>query len=224
VKSNLGVPDHVMFNYAIKELEDISHTNKPFFATLLTASNHEPFVFPDEIKLNYQYTSENDRIKEYTDFAVANFIKSAKQTAWGKNTIFVITSDHGKAIDNDYEVSLAYHHIPLFVYAPALFKQNDKFKNFGSQVDIMPTIFGLLGKATKRENVGKNLFSYQKPFSVSVADDKVMVVDSMNLLIFGKQFNDKYYDLRTKKAISLNSKAKVMKRYAVQFLQASRVD
>jgi phosphoglycerol transferase MdoB-like AlkP superfamily enzyme len=224
VKSNLGVPDHILFKYAKQKLNIAASNGKSFFATIMTASNHEPFIFPDDIQITYKTKSDQDRIKEYSDFAVIQFIKSISELDWGKRTIFVITGDHGKAIDHDFEISLAYHHLPLIIYSPAFQKVPVYLKNLGSQVDIMPTLLSMLPIQNKTTYLGKNIFEIKKEFVVSVADEKVLVLDSSNLLIFSKEMDAKYYDLKSKQAIPLDEKSMRMKIYAASYLQGSRND
>jgi phosphoglycerol transferase MdoB-like AlkP superfamily enzyme len=222
VKSNLGVPDHIMFQYALKELESWNNKSSKFFATMLTSSNHQPYIFPTDIPLIYQNKDEESRIKEYADYAVTTFIKSAIKTKWGQNTIFIITGDHGKAIDNDFEISMSYHHIPLIIYSPLLNLTPHYFKNLGSQEDILPSIAGLLNLDTKKNLVGRNIFKQQKKYNVSIADDKIAVIDTTNLLVFSKDMEEKFYDIKSKKALPLNEKSKEMKLYGAAYLQAAR--
>ena len=42
ILSTLGVPDHILFRHSIKKMKELSTQEKPFFITMLTASNHNP--------------------------------------------------------------------------------------------------------------------------------------------------------------------------------------
>ena len=65
----------------------------PFFASFLTVSNHGPYIVPEA------YVSRADKPEEqiiaYADDALRQFVETAKQTDWGKNTLFVLVADHG---------------------------------------------------------------------------------------------------------------------------------
>ncbi len=223
IKSNLGVPDHVMFNYALNAFNNYAKENKPFFSTLLTASNHQPIIVPIDLGITYKNLDDENRIKEYADYSVTQFIQSACKTDWGKNTIFVITGDHGKAIDHDYEISMAYHHIPLIIYSDLFKTKNIYLKNLGAQEDILPSIAGLLGIDSSSSNtIGKNLFKTNRPYIISIEDEKVVVIDTNHLLVFSKNLEDKYYALKYKKAIPLDAKSKEMKMFGAAYLQTAR--
>lgn len=47
VVNSFGVQDDFLYEYAINKLNDKS---EPFFATLLSISNHPPYVIPDKFK------------------------------------------------------------------------------------------------------------------------------------------------------------------------------
>src|SRR3989337_2361479 len=91
--SKWGVHDHYVFE---KFFNETQASPIPFFKILMTQSSHEPFEVPmetviageDEIHrfLNSAY---------YTDKYLGEFIDKAKQSSWWKNTLIVITADHG---------------------------------------------------------------------------------------------------------------------------------
>ena len=71
VKSTLGVPDHVMFDRALQELDA---QQQPFFACLLTASDHNPHIFPEGISLKPQSKDLSSQMVEYADWAIGRFL------------------------------------------------------------------------------------------------------------------------------------------------------
>ncbi|MBQ4205481.1 MAG: sulfatase-like hydrolase/transferase, partial [Bacteroidales bacterium] len=62
VKTTLGVPDDYMFRFAMPIFDEMASNNKPFCATMMTASDHGPFYVPDYFKprntddIRYQIT------------------------------------------------------------------------------------------------------------------------------------------------------------------------
>ena len=50
VVNSFGVSDHFLFGYALDKINRQAATRKPFLATLLTISNHPPYVIPSFFK------------------------------------------------------------------------------------------------------------------------------------------------------------------------------
>ena len=115
VKSTLGVPDHVMFDRAIEELDK---ERQPFFACLMTASDHNPYILPDDIGWEPRSKNISEKMVEYADWAIGRFIRKAKQASWFANTLFVFVADHGSSDESLYDMPLSYHHVPLLFYCP----------------------------------------------------------------------------------------------------------
>lgn len=90
---------------------------------------------------------------KYVDDQIGSFIDEARKQPWFKHTVFFIMADHCMGNDlrgeksrfdaNDTTV-LPQNHIPLIIYAPAIFKPK-VVRTVGSQADMLPTIADLLG-------------------------------------------------------------------------------
>lgn len=65
VVNSFGVSDHFLFGYALDKINRQAATGKPFFATLLTISNHPPFVIPSWFKPKSK--EPETQIVEYAD-------------------------------------------------------------------------------------------------------------------------------------------------------------
>jgi phosphoglycerol transferase MdoB-like AlkP superfamily enzyme len=97
----------------------------------------------------------------YADWALGEFFRKARQEKYFKNTLFVITGDHGFGTAPAITpMQLDRFHVPLLFYAPELFPgMKGVRKTIASQVDIGPSIVGLLGLDTAHQGWGRNLFS-----------------------------------------------------------------
>ena len=174
VHSNLGVSDDFFFENAIPYLRREASNKRPFVSAFLTASNHQPFIIPAHYK-----PSEKEpylQAVQFADYSLECFFKLAEKEPWFKNTIFVLLADHGKA-HNDYDVSLTYHHIPLIIYDPQ--EKAPKVHNqVAGQVDVFPTIMGLLNIPYINETLGINLFKEKREQIFFSSDDAYGCVDS----------------------------------------------
>lgn len=153
-----GVCDEDMYNKAIKVFNNNAETGKPFFGHIMTVSNHRPFTYPQgKIDIPHDSKSRNGGVK-YTDYALGQFIEMARKQSWFNNTIFVITADHCASSAGKTEIPLDKYHIPSIIYAPGYVKPQ-QVNTLVSQIDIMPTIFGLMHFSYDSYFYGKDIFS-----------------------------------------------------------------
>ncbi len=157
--SKWGVPDHIVFEKTAPLLDSLP---RPFQATILTISNHEPFDLPDSSLRRYFDASDSSRIfnsQIYADYAVGRFIELMKTLPVFDSTIFVFTADHARFELSRHRGDPNGFHIPLLIYAPRLLNAHGERKEiFGSQVDILPTVMSLLGGDYTHASWGRNLF------------------------------------------------------------------
>ncbi len=126
--------------------EEMSQMQQPFMTAVFTASSHHPFVVPEQYKK--QFPEEHLQIQKcirYTDMAIGRFFQAASRQSWYDNTIFVLTSDHTNMSDHaEYQTDLGGFCSPIIIFDPShpVGEVQDKI---AQQIDIMPTILGMLG-------------------------------------------------------------------------------
>jgi phosphoglycerol transferase MdoB-like AlkP superfamily enzyme len=179
-----GVPDHVQFDCATTVLDSIHDTKQPFFATILTTSNHEPYKPQHNVGIKYKTEDEQQQTIQYSDWAIGQFLKKVQTKPWFENTIFVFVADHGYMIaPNYYDMALSYNHIPLFIYAPRILPAQVN-TNFGGQIDIPETILGLLHIPHINNSFGVDILRNKRDNIFFQADTKVGAIDSNYFYIF----------------------------------------
>ena len=181
VKTTLGVPDDYMFRFAEPILDDLSQDSKPFFVTLMTASDHGPYHVPEYFEAKNE--SIKDQIVEYADWSIRKFVEQSRKKAWFDNSIFVFVADHGAPLSSTYRISLAYHHTPLIFYAPKVLEDSKTLDMLGSQLDIYPTLMGMLKLPYTNNTLGLDLFQQERPYVIINDDDKYGVLDKEYLMI-----------------------------------------
>ncbi|GHT02429.1 sulfatase [Bacteroidia bacterium] len=153
-----GVCDEDLFNKVTKELRKDAQTGQPFFAHIMTTSNHRPFTYPEgKIDIPTDSKSRAGGVK-YSDYAIGKFIEDAKKESWFTNTVFVIIADHCASSAGKTSIPLDKYQIPCLVYAPG-FVEPKRETRLVSQIDIMPTIFGLLHLSYDSYFYGKDIYS-----------------------------------------------------------------
>ena len=149
-----GICDEDIYKQAIKHA-DIDYLNKKhFFEFVMTTSNHKPYTFP-KTTLNLDEQIRENGVR-YTDYAIDKFLKAAKDKPWFKNTIFVFIADHCASSAGKFEINIEKHHIPAIIYN-SNYKANIN-NTLASQIDIMPTLFGLLHWNYTTELFGKDIY------------------------------------------------------------------
>lgn len=153
-----GVCDEDMYRKALTVFTKNAATGKPFFGHIMTVSNHRPFTYPENrIDIPANIKSRNGGVK-YTDYALGEFMKEARKQTWFDNTVFIIVADHCASSAGKTEIPLDKYHIPAFIYAPG-YIQPQEVNTLSSQIDIMPTVFGLLHFTYQSQFYGKDIFS-----------------------------------------------------------------
>lgn len=168
-----GISDHNLFKEANAVLKQ---NQNPFFAIIQTADNHRPFEIPNEdkdftrqyvdaasLKKNGFESLEEYNAFRYSDYCIQKFMETAKEEPYFKNTLFVFIGDHGvKGNANAMypnawtEQRLSDEHVPLLFYCPGIV--NPQVKNEAvSQIDVLPTIAGIMGKAYTNQTLGRDL-------------------------------------------------------------------
>jgi len=183
-----GVCDEDMGKKAIQTMNADAKTGKPFFSHWMTVSNHRPFTYPNnKIDIPGDAKSREGGVK-YTDYALKHFFKMAKKQPWFNNTIFVIVSDHCASSAGKIELPLDKYRIPAFIYNPSKPKAV-KYNQLMSQIDIMPTLFGLLHFKYESKFYGQDVLqpNYQPRAFIATYQDLGLIKDNILTILSPKQ-------------------------------------
>ncbi len=231
VLSTLGVPDHYLFEYAIRQLNEQQQQqkedNKPFFAAIMTGSNHGPYIIPENIPFKPDATGEREPIVQYADWSIGHFIQLAAQQKWYDETIFVFVADHGAPdYQSIYDMPLYYNKIPCIIYSKESRLKPRRFKNYGGQIDLGPTICGMLNLNYINNTLGVDLMEEQRPYMYFSADDKIGVIDSSYFYIWYTDGRERLYNW-TKASVndeSSTNTTEVLKRrkYGLSMIQTAQ--
>ena len=174
-----GISDKDLF---IEANEVFKKQDKPFFAYIQTSDNHRPYMIPakdtadfkmlfvpDKELLHYGFESLDEfNAFRYSDYCFQKFLETAGKESYFPNTIFVFVGDHGVAGNADAlypsawtDQRLTDEHVPLLFYAPYLL-QPQKRSEVVSQIDILPTIAGMLHQSYVNTTLGRDLLDPEK--------------------------------------------------------------
>ncbi|QIW16825.1 hypothetical protein A4G20_01500 [Pasteurellaceae bacterium RH1A] len=200
-QSYWGIPDEYAFLLAEKLLLE---SKEPLFISLLTITNHPPYMPPRSYKPNkVDVTCLDKRLGnsnlerkniletfQYSASCLGDFIQSVSQNEKTKNnTIISATGDHHiRSMYSELPKELALMNaVPFFIHIPDRFKEQLKLNfnpnKIGSHKDVMPTLYALsLSEASFWTVGGQNMFenSDNFAFNSNVWADEEGAVDLTN--------------------------------------------
>ncbi|MBL9184050.1 MAG: sulfatase-like hydrolase/transferase [Verrucomicrobiaceae bacterium] len=151
-----GVADEDAFRWATQEADADYAASKPFFMHVMTVSNHRPFTFPAG-RIDLPQGSREAAVK-YTDWCIGDFLEKAKSKPWFSNTLFVIVADHCHGSAGRTELDVTKYHIPCIIWNPQII-QPRAYDHLCSQIDVAPTLFGLMNWSYTTRSFGQDVLS-----------------------------------------------------------------
>lgn len=152
-----GVCDEDLYDRSVEEFRDLNKTGQPFFATVLSVSNHKPYTYPKgKIPEDPDQRTRENAVK-YSDYALGQFFRLAKKEAFWTNTIFVVVADHGARVYGEQDIPIISYEIPLLITGPAVIKGPSRVGELGCSLDVSPTVLGLLGRPYETMFFGQDL-------------------------------------------------------------------
>jgi len=151
-----GVSDEDLFAKAHEDLQQLHASGVPFFRLVFSSSNHSPFEYPDNriAPLDEAKNTVNNAVK-YADYALGEFIDNARNSAYWKDTLFLIVADHDARVWGDELVPIKNFQIPGLVLGADI--ESRRIKTVVSQIDLAPTLLSLMGIASEHPMIGRDL-------------------------------------------------------------------
>jgi phosphoglycerol transferase MdoB-like AlkP superfamily enzyme len=173
-----GISDLDLFVEADKRFSALPK-DQPFFAVIQSASFHRPYTIPkNALKFERQpnpieklqeagfYSQDQFDSIRFSDYSLGHFLELAKKKDYYKNTLFVITGDHGLPDDNGINVNAGSHlwelekyHVPLILHNSQLVPKPRVDARNAGHADIMTTVASLVGVPHDNTTLGRDLFN-----------------------------------------------------------------
>jgi phosphoglycerol transferase MdoB-like AlkP superfamily enzyme len=151
-----GVADESLYANALTAMNRKAAEGKPFFAQIMTTSNHRPYTYPDG-RIDIPSPGGRHGAVKYTDWAIGQFIREAKKQPWFADTLFVFVADHCASVAGRTRLPVAKYRIPLIFYAPDMLPPGE-FTDRLSQIDLAPTLLEVMGKNGDDHFFGRAFF------------------------------------------------------------------
>ncbi len=144
----------------------------PFFATVVSISNHYPFRGPDRVRAAGGELPPAEAIRvtmRYTDDALRQLIESLRQEAWFARTLIVVTGDHGYNL-GEHDGTAGQRNAwresvwtPLVIVGAHPRLPHGRHDEVASLLDLAPTVGDLLGLREPVPWLGSSLLAPAGP-------------------------------------------------------------
>jgi len=181
-----GLSDEAFFEQSV---EMAKHLPRPFFAKLITLTNHYPFEIDEAHRMVPEYTSKSKTLNRYIptvrylDAAVERFFEEVKAAGLYESSVFVLYGDHygispkhnksmaqllGKERITPFD-SVQLQRVPLLIHIPGV--PGRELHTVSGQIDLYPTLLHLLGiQPEDPYYFGRDLFAAGRPEFVVFRD------------------------------------------------------
>jgi phosphoglycerol transferase MdoB-like AlkP superfamily enzyme len=201
-----GVSDEDLFNHAQKYFDTAAANGKPFFSIIMSTSNHKPFTFPEGVPGIPATGGGRDAGVRYADYAIGKFVEQSRSHAWFNNTLFIFVADHDARVYGKAQIPLKTYEIPMLIYAPGKVNPGE-VDALASQIDIAPTVLGMLGLPYKASFYGRDVLAPNKTPNTLVFnhnyDVAILRDNQLTILGMGKKVSGFSYDRKADKQIAL---------------------
>lgn len=166
-----GLADGPFLKASLEVLKQMSQNDSPVFANVLTINTHHPQTVVAEgevsptlierLGADEAYHGLLSRYR-YTDEAVGDFLDALFASRLGARTLLVMVGDHGTrhqppVVSDPIQAYEARFRVPL-----VFMSKDTEPRRFGfpvHQIDIAPTVAGVLGSGAQTTWLGRNILS-----------------------------------------------------------------
>jgi choline-sulfatase len=200
---------------AIEMLSDPKLASERFFAWFHYMDPHDVYQPHKEApELGKKQRDLYDQEVFYTDLWIGKLLDWVEQQPWAKDTAIVVSSDHGEAFGEHklyrhaFELYDVLVHVPLLVVIPG--QPPRQIDAFRSHVDLVPTMFDLMGAKPTPELRGKTfapeLFGGEPDARDVICDlpedshnerRRALIHDGWKIIAFANDFRYELYDLKS---------------------------
>lgn len=192
-----GVPDDYLYGFALDAINNKKLGNSsakkdaPFFATILSISNHPPYDLPKTFR--GRFDSDEYNAIQYADESLRQFFAEAERQPWFDNTIFVLVGDHGLAMEKTQECVLPdmINHVPLIFYSKLL--PAGEYSDVVSQNDIAATLLSLIGHSYDTNSLSIDVLHNKRPYTIYSDGEHIACRSNTRLFLFNYNNNRKWY-------------------------------
>lgn len=171
-KMNMGLNDG---DFLMETIDYIKDQPRPSLSYVITLTSHTPFHITNETKeLGLKSDDYPNQVAgyleniNYTDRMLGKFFDKLKEYNLYDDSLIVIYGDHVPVLDNFSAGTIEYNpkskqgqQAPIIIKLPNQ-KAGKIYNDYGTHLDITPTVFDLLGVKTNQLMFGQSLFADER--------------------------------------------------------------
>ncbi len=235
-----------------REFLNNRNKNRPFFSFMFLDAPHAPYRYPrnyekytpviDDVNYfqvsnsgsgankNYPLFNRYRNAIHFDDSVVGTIIKDVEDTGLLKNTIVMITGDHGEEF---FETGYYGHNttfspyqaqVPFILYVPDM--KPRKIARLTSHLDIVPTMFSLMGVKTDTASYsqGKSLLDdIEHPYVVSSGwDTFAMIANDATIVLSTESYNAGMAEVHTENYEFAEKSKNILKEKMGKLMEVTR--
>jgi len=158
-----GITSQAMTELGMKLLKKPENTGKQFFAWAHYMDPHDQYNKHPEASPEFGNKNRDRYDNEvfYTDLWLGKLLVWAREQQWWKNTVLIISADHGEAFGEHgfykhaFEIWDVLTRVPLMISGPGITPRRVDERR--SHLDLAPTILDLMGLPPEPQFMGKSM-------------------------------------------------------------------
>lgn len=139
-----GVADEYIFDAALERQIRAQRDGTKLFATILTVSNHKPFLVPPAHSSSPTVRNRYTAIR-YADWALGRWLEGMRKHDLLKDTAVLIVGDHGARVYGSERIPIRSYRVPALFLVPDTRWQGSRIDRLCSQIDLAGTLLSLAG-------------------------------------------------------------------------------
>ncbi|WP_242362888.1 LTA synthase family protein [Limosilactobacillus antri] len=173
-----GMKDKIFMKESVHYIEQLP---QPFYAKLITVTNHYPYILDKQNKDIEPWNTGDDTVDPYVqtarylDESLGEFLDYLDKSGLRQNSVLILYGDH-YGISNNHQPAIAqilhkkkvtnydlamFQKVPFMINMPGLKGGIDH--TYGGEIDVLPTIEDLLGISSKNYiQFGQDLLSPER--------------------------------------------------------------
>ena len=197
-----GYEDKKLFEFAKKELTEISKNDEPFNFTLLTVDTHFTDGYFDETCKDEKFSGQYENVYYCNDNMIYDFVKWIMEQDFYKNTTVIISGDH-LTMQSDFYKNLGDYQRTVYnviINSEIKNPKNTKNRQY-SVIDMYPTTLASIGAVIDGDKLGfgVNLYSSEKTLIEKLGFNYVNEELQKNSIYYNEKRQGKTYNEVKKK-------------------------
>ena len=152
-----GAADEFVFDMLVERQKAARAAGKPLFATMLSVSNHKPYLVPERDTGLATVPASRGAAVAYADWSLGRWLDRCRDEGLLEHTVVLVVGDHGARVYGAESIPVGSYRIPALFLSPDAAWQGKTVERLCSQVDLAPTLLSLSGVAARASFFGEDL-------------------------------------------------------------------